>query len=398
MWKWSFCDSYSFVINTRVIFIIYVMRILHFILGKANKDRPNGVNQVIAGLCKYSIRNDAQVKVIGIANSAAFEGEVITRDGFEVKVYSRWSRKLLRDLKSELEWCDILHLHGVYNIHNLFVSKIALKHSVPYVVTLHDGLSPVRAVAKRKLLKWFFNKILQRNHLEAATALHVLTNEESTDAISMCTPKELMLVPNGIDLEDYTFSQNNNPIPAIRTASNAKLTIGYLGRISPEKNLCSLVDAVNSLVEECQISLKIAGPKSAYLDEVLGKVGKHNNVEWVGPVYGDDKINFVRSVDLFIHPALCDVFSIVAMEVMAIGTPLLITRTSNCSYFYDRNAFFMCEPTSFGLRLGVLNAIKHKGEWPEIVKNGRFLIQDIFNWDAASKSLLNEYSRVLSVK
>lgn len=30
------------------------MKILHFILEKANQDRANGVNYVIHGLCKYS--------------------------------------------------------------------------------------------------------------------------------------------------------------------------------------------------------------------------------------------------------------------------------------------------------------------------------------------------------
>ena len=33
------------------------MRILHFIIGKGNKHRSNGVNQVISGICKYSIKH-----------------------------------------------------------------------------------------------------------------------------------------------------------------------------------------------------------------------------------------------------------------------------------------------------------------------------------------------------
>ena len=40
-------------------------RVLHFILGKANKDRANGVNQVIAGLAKYTARSGGDVRVIG---------------------------------------------------------------------------------------------------------------------------------------------------------------------------------------------------------------------------------------------------------------------------------------------------------------------------------------------
>ena len=60
-----------------------------------------------------------------------------------------------------------------------------------------------------------------------------------------------------------------------------------------------------------------------------------------------------------------------------------------------RNAFFMCEPTSFGLRNGIIDALRRKDEWPMIVKNGRSLIESTFNWDSASKSLLAECSRLL---
>ena len=363
---------------------------MHFILGKANKDRPNGVNQVIAGLCKYSARNGAQIRVIGLANSVDYEGQVINRDGFSVRVYSKWSRKLLDDIKGELAWCDFLHIHGVYNIYNILVSKIASRCSVPYIVTIHDGLSPIRAAAKRTALKWIFTKILIRTHLESAIALHVLTNEESTDVIAVCEPKNLILVPNGIDIDDYPYLSTFSDTPAVKSC----LILGYLGRISSEKNLLSLVRAVKSLEGEYKIKLKIAGPKSPYLDEIIEQ-DIDEIIEWVGPKYGNDKVNFIRSLDLFIHPSLCDVFSIVAMEVLTIGTPLLITRTSNSSYFYNRNAFFMCEPTSFGLRNGIIDALRRKDEWPMIVKNGRSLIESTFNWDSASKSLLAECSRLL---
>ena len=62
-------------------------RVLHVILGKADKNRANGVNQVITGLAKYTARNDSAVFVLGKAETAAHEGQVIKRDGFAVTVY-----------------------------------------------------------------------------------------------------------------------------------------------------------------------------------------------------------------------------------------------------------------------------------------------------------------------
>ena len=69
------------------------MRVLHFILGKAEKARPNGVNQVIAGLAKYLNIQKVNVIVLGLANSSNYEGEIIKRDGFSVEAYTKISKK-----------------------------------------------------------------------------------------------------------------------------------------------------------------------------------------------------------------------------------------------------------------------------------------------------------------
>lgn len=74
------------------------MKIFHFIIGKANKNRPNGVIQVIARLCKYSSLNGQSIRVIGLASNAVTEGEIVQRDGFQVEVYSKWSLKLFKAL------------------------------------------------------------------------------------------------------------------------------------------------------------------------------------------------------------------------------------------------------------------------------------------------------------
>ena len=53
------------------------MKILHFILGKANPDRANGVNQVIYGLAKYQRLAGHEVFVIGISQTMKQPYELI---------------------------------------------------------------------------------------------------------------------------------------------------------------------------------------------------------------------------------------------------------------------------------------------------------------------------------
>ena len=96
------------------------------------------------------------------------------------------------------------------------------------------------------------------------------------------------------------------------------------------------------------------------------------------------------------HPSLCDVFSIAAMEVLALGTPLLITRTSNVSYFYNQNAFYMCEPTIFGLKKGLQQAILGRDKWVVMARNGRDLIESRLNWGSAARDMLKAYELMVA--
>lgn len=364
------------------------MRVCHFILGKANKNRANGVNQVIAGLAKYTVHKGAKVRVIGLTKNNEFEGQLVERDGFFVETYSKWARPMKIALQEAISWADIVHLHGVYSPWNILVARICEKLNCPYVVTLHDGLAPERVNLKNIFKKKLFDLLFQRKYLKNASFIHVLTPEEATDLIKFIDPKRIIYIPNGVDLEDY-------PSLLIKTKAKTKrLVIGYLGRLSSEKNLESLCKAFARINTNIDLKLKLAGPRSEQVVSLLQRFAKYG-VEWVGPKFGYDKSDFIASVDLFVHPSLCDVFSIAAMEVLAIGTPLLITRTSKASYFYCNNAFFMCEPTVFGLEQGLQNALNHQNDWPTIAANGRRLIEERLNWGSSANDMLEAYHLIV---
>ncbi|KJS28788.1 MAG: hypothetical protein VR64_22875 [Desulfatitalea sp. BRH_c12] len=364
------------------------MRVLHFILGKANKDRANGVNQVVCGLAKYCARNGAEVRVIGIAEFVNREGEIIDRDGFGVEAYSRWGFLFLyRALTSAIEWTDIVHLHGVFAPWNLWVAGLCRMQGKPYVVTLHDGLAPERAAVRGRFKKKVFHALLQRGHLQCASGVHVIAEEEATDLFAVARPRKVFCIPNGIDLEDYSGLDRR-----IRGTSD-DINIGYLGRLSAEKNLEALCMAFAKVNVNGNLRLKLAGPLTKY-GHGLSKRFSSYGVELVGPVYGHDKDHFISQLDLFVIPSLAEVFSIAAAESLALGTPLLITRTSKVSHYFNQNAFFMCEPTVFGLERGLRQAIDRRVEWAIIVINGRHLVENRLNWEAVARDMLREYARI----
>ena len=367
------------------------MKILHFILGKADKNRPNGVNQVIAGLAKYLVKEGVDLRVLGKAGSVEREGAIIDRDGFTVEAYSKLTLKAIIRFVDSVKSADIVHFHGLYSVYNILASLVCMVNHTPYIITLHDGLSVIRLNQRRRFLKRMFNLLVQNRFVHGAAAIHVLTEEESTDLVNFGYTGKIYVISNGVDLDDFPQVVNN-----LVVRRSERLRVGYLGRLAPEKNIGSLISAISMGFTGAGVDLILAGPASTYLDALL-KDTSGVSVDHVGSLYGEQKTEFIKSLDLFVHPAYCDVFSIAAMEVLAVGTPLVITRTSDSAYFYNRNAFYMCEPTAFGINRGIQLAIDTSDSWACKSIEGRVLIDSEFNWSVAAASLKAAYLEIYSL-
>lgn len=363
------------------------MKVQHVILGKADKNRANGVNQVIAGLAKHTAKQGVSVSVLGKAQTASCEGEVIARDGFSVTVYTKQTPAFRDAVRQAVDAADIVHLHGTYSPLNLWVGRVCEAAVTPYVVTLHGGLSAARNTWRNRLQKRLFHLMLQKRHLERAALIHVLTEEESTEALTEIEPRTMSVIPNGVDLEDF-------PPPPVRERAGTVLRIGYIGRISPEKNLDALCAAFAKFAANHPARLLLAGPASAEGDAIARRYAA-SGVELVGPQFGRDKLAFLDSIDVFVHPSKTDVFSIGAMEALARGLPMVISRTSDSSHFADTGAFIMCEPTPFGIERALRKALERQDDWPAMAQRGRQLVEARLNWNAAALDMVAAYRTIL---
>lgn len=362
------------------------MRVFHFILGKADKNRANGVNQVIAGLAKYSARADIDLRVIGKANSTPSEGAMIERDGFQVQAFTNWNKGLKDAVRDAIAWCDVVHLHGVFNPSNLRVASMCMSMDKPYLITLHGGLSPERRKGPGRPKKWLFDRIFQDRHLAQAAAIHALTEEEATEAWSFANPQKVAVVPNGIDLEDF-------PSPKRSANAEGPVRFGYIGRLAREKNIVALCEAFSLFNKEKNHRLVLAGPETPEAEALVASY-RDCGVEFVGPRFGDGKLEFLQSVDIFVHPSLTDVFSIGAMEAMAVGLPTVITRTSQATYFQSSGAIEICEPTAHGLLNGLQRITSKRADWDAMSLQARRLVEERLNWSAAVSGLSELYSEI----
>jgi len=369
------------------------MIILHFILGKANPNRANGVNQVVYGMAKYQTLAGHKVHVVGISKPMTVPYEVVDRNFFKVECFKTFNKESFDRLKTLARQSDIVHLHGVWNSMNIKVGRYLESISKPYVITAHCGYALDRLKQSNFWLKILYHYLWQKHLYEKAAGIHALTREESTDIARFCKNNNMFVVSNGVDsdtYDQYTYQLHNRK----------KIRFGYLGRISVEKNINNLIKAFALLPKEQleQVELFLIGPlnaESKHLEKLVHLMDLENTIRFIGGKYGEDKIQTLLGLDVYIHPAYSDVVGIAVMEALALGLPTIVTRTSHMSYFNGTNAFIMVEPTSFDICRGIQEAINKRSSWDRYSACAKELYKNTFNWSSVVNKLIYNYKLIL---
>ncbi len=276
-----------------------------------------------------------------------------------------WNREAEVACQQALETIrpDVVHLHNLY--HHLSTSVLApiRRANIPCVQTLHDyklacpnykmftegspcerckGGHYENAIKHHCLSSGFLPNVLAALEMGMTKARQ---SYERTVRLFLCPsrflqekmedwgepPGKLRYLPNPVDLPT---------IPASRGG-------GYLlfvGRLSAEKGLDSLIEAVAKMPE---LIIKIVGrgPEEARLRAIAEKAGAHH-VEFLGFQSPEEVTRLRERAEAFVLPSIWyENASLALLEAMADGLPCLATRIGgNPELIEDEKQGFLVTP------------------------------------------------------
>ena len=149
---------------------------------------------------------------------------------------------------------------------------------------------------------------------------------------------KLDVVPLGVNVDGFE---------ARAREASAPFTIGYLGRIAPEKGLHLLCDAYHRLrlrgeLDGCCLELAgYLGPEhKAYFEGITRQArdwGLETEIHYRGELDRGPKIDFLRSLDVFVAPATYDdPKGLALVEAMACGVPVVAAQRGTYTELVER--------------------------------------------------------------
>lgn len=206
---------------------------------------------------------------------------------------------------------DVIHAHNYHSFPALFAALASKKR---FIFTPHSS------GFQKSFIKRIFYSIYK------PFGSHIF---DKADKIISITQKEReMLIENFNMPEDKTIylPLPINLIPRSKPKSEKKfINIGFFGRLSPEKDVGTLILAFKIVKKEynnCNLFISGDGP----LRKELENIGKSvEGVHFLGPLFNKNLNDFIEDIDVFVLPSRFEVSPRAVIEAMSRGIPAIAT-------------------------------------------------------------------------
>lgn len=248
--------------------------------------------------------------------------------------HNRHVGKILRDFKP-----DVLHVTGPNDVSQIGLVYAHFK-SLPAIASWHTNAHEYAAKRASGLISWLpkgarckTETVLERAALSGLMKLLFLAqiqlapNEELVELLRKRTKRPSFLMSRGVDTEQFD--------PRKRVRTDDVLTLGYVGRLRPEKNVRLLADVEKELarrgLKDYRFLIVGDGSEEEFLRQNL------SNADFRGVLRGEELARAYAEIDLFIFPSKTDAFGNVVLEAMASGVPSVVLPDNGPRFLVEQN-------------------------------------------------------------
>src|SRR6266702_3150145 len=233
----------------------------------------------------------------------------------------------------ELGSIDVVHTHTWYVSMAGFLAKKL--YGIPFVLTTHS-LEPLRAWKAEQLgsgyamSSWIEDTAI--HDADAIIAVSKGTKEDILRAYPDVNADRIHVIYNGIDLNEYRKTDDRTALTKYGVDTSLPYVL-FVGRITRQKCVTHLVEAIRYLPRETQVVLCAGAPDTPEIAvEMRQKVEEaralNPKVVWIEKmVTKPEVIQLYSNASVFCCPSIYEPFGIINLEAMACSAPVVASAT-----------------------------------------------------------------------
>jgi glycosyltransferase involved in cell wall biosynthesis len=287
---------------------------------------------------------------------------------------------------------DVVHITGPSDI-GLLGAFLASRLHIPLVASWHTNLHEFGAKRLAKMISfmpdaprgnvtdWSERKMLDicgwfYRHARVLLA----PNQELIDMLTSMTGRQTFLMQRGADTVLFD--------PVKRHRTDDAFTLGFVGRITPEKSVRFLVEIEKALIGAGLTNYRFLvvgdGSERAWLEANLKRA------EFAGVLTGEPLARAFANMDLFVFPSHTDTFGNVILEAFSSGVPAVVTASGGPKFLIQEGitGFVGANDAAF------ISAVKRIMSDPELHRQMSRAARDYalsLSWDSVFERVYDAY-------
>jgi len=314
---------------------------------------------------------------------------------------------------------DIVHCHTWYSHFAGIMAKLC--YGVPLVITTHS-LEPLRPWKREQLGRGYdASSWIEKTAIEMADVLIAVSKETKEDVLKHFDVDEskIEVVYNGIDLKEYVVVNETSVLDEYGIDKNKPYVL-FVGRITRQKGIIHLVNAIKYIDKDTQVILCAGAPDTPEIGKEMEDAVKEasktrDNIIWIDKMLDKkDVIQLYSHADVFCCPSIYEPFGIINIEAMACETAVVASAVGGIKEVVVEGEtgllikleqqtsapFEPVNPDQFSrdLAAGINKVINDKELQHKMAKNGRKRVEDFFDWTAIAKQTEMIYKSLIHKK
>jgi alpha-maltose-1-phosphate synthase len=326
---------------------------------------------------------------------------------------------MLQDLvmSGKLLDVDIVHCHTWYTHLAGCVGKYL--QGVPLVLTTHS-LEPHRP--------WKAEQLGTAYHVSTWIERTAYQNADGVVAVSASMKKDvhelygvpldrIRVIHNGIDLQEYRLTLNVATLREFGIDPDVPYVL-FVGRITRQKGILHLVNAVRYLRADAQVVLCAGAPDTPEIAAEMSKAVERARTEsthrivWIRDMLSKEKaVHLYTHAAIFVCPSVYEPFGIINLEAMACETPVVASAVGGIPEVVVHGETGLLVPTNpisatdvepadpdqFSRALAV--AVNLLLEDPELrqsmARKARARVEEHFSWSTIARQTVEFYGHLI---
>ncbi len=229
--------------------------------------------------------------------------------------------------------------------------------------------------------------------------------------------EKIGVIYNGIDLNEFRYSPNPEVLASYQINPDKPFVL-FVGRITRQKGIIHLVNAIQHISKNIQIVLCAGAPDTEEVGREMAsrveeaQIKSHNDIIWISRIIPKkDLVALYSHASLFICPSVYEPFGIINLEAMACGTPVVASATGGIPEVVVHNEtgllisfepvssadFEPRDPERFShdLATAINNLLANPDKAEAMARKSRQRVEQHFSWSSIAKKTLDFYKCLL---